>query len=112
MISVKLLMCVELRDSMFSMLCKQRELRLYVYSYLIHRLIISKVVSLSLYFVLFVLLLILDQGSVEMPDIEPETVGVWDDTRLDAIDQLMTETKSRSLPHPYFLILAYMHLRC
>lgn len=33
-----------------------------------------------------------------MPDIEPETVGVWDDTQLEAIDQLMTETKSRGLP--------------
>ena len=30
-----------------------------------------------------------------MPDIEPQTVGVWDDTQLDAIDQLMMETKAR-----------------
>jgi hypothetical protein len=53
------------------------------------------VVRLSPAFVLFVLMLILGLGSVEMPDVEPETVGVWDDTQLEAIDQLMTETKSR-----------------
>lgn len=31
-----------------------------------------------------------------MPDIEPKEVGVWDDTQLEAIDQLMIETKERS----------------
>ena len=36
-----------------------------------------------------------------MPDIEPETVGIYDDTQLEAIDQLMVEAhdRGRSLPH-------------
>lgn len=34
-------------------------------------------------------------GSVVMPDIEPVTVGVYDDTQLLAIDQLMVEAKDR-----------------
>ena len=36
-----------------------------------------------------------ETGSVEMPDIEPVTVGVWDDTQLEAIDQLMVEAEPR-----------------
>jgi mannan endo-1,4-beta-mannosidase len=36
-------------------------------------------------------------GSIEMPDIEPHTVGVWDDTQLEAIDQLMVEAQPRGL---------------
>jgi mannan endo-1,4-beta-mannosidase len=32
-----------------------------------------------------------------MPDIEPHTVGVWNDTQLNAIDQLMLETKARGV---------------
>ncbi|KAF5022179.1 hypothetical protein F66182_5766 [Fusarium sp. NRRL 66182] len=34
-------------------------------------------------------------GSVYMPDIEPQTVGVYDDTQLRAIDQLMVEANDR-----------------
>jgi mannan endo-1,4-beta-mannosidase len=34
-------------------------------------------------------------GSIYMPDIEPETVGVYDDTQLEAIDQLMVEAHAR-----------------
>jgi mannan endo-1,4-beta-mannosidase len=34
-------------------------------------------------------------GSVYMPDIEPETVGIYDDTQLEAIDQLMIEAQER-----------------
>jgi mannan endo-1,4-beta-mannosidase len=34
-------------------------------------------------------------GSVAMPDIEPQTVGTWDDTQLRAIDQLMVEARER-----------------
>jgi len=30
-----------------------------------------------------------------MPDIEPKEVGVYDDFQLEAIDQLMLETKAR-----------------
>lgn len=30
-----------------------------------------------------------------MPDIEPESVGVYDDTQLQAIDQLMVEARER-----------------
>jgi mannan endo-1,4-beta-mannosidase len=36
-------------------------------------------------------------GSVSMPDIEPNTVGVWDDTQLKAIDQLMVEAQARGI---------------
>lgn len=34
-------------------------------------------------------------GSVYMPDIEPQTVGVYDNTQLEAIDQLMVEAHDR-----------------
>lgn len=34
-------------------------------------------------------------GSVYMPDIEPEQVGLFDDTQLEAIDQLMVEAHER-----------------
>lgn len=34
-------------------------------------------------------------GSVYMPDIEPEEVGRFDDTQLEAIDQLMVEAYER-----------------
>ncbi|KAF5557198.1 glycoside hydrolase [Fusarium phyllophilum] len=36
-------------------------------------------------------------GSITMPDIEPQTVGVWDDTQLKAIDQLMVEAQARGI---------------
>jgi mannan endo-1,4-beta-mannosidase len=36
-------------------------------------------------------------GSVEMPDIEPEQVGTFDDTQLEAIDQLMIEAHARGI---------------
>ncbi|RPA95779.1 hypothetical protein L873DRAFT_1744754 [Choiromyces venosus 120613-1] len=36
-------------------------------------------------------------GSVRMPDIEPVTVGVWDDTQLLAIDQMMVEAQTRGI---------------
>ncbi|KAH7066747.1 glycoside hydrolase superfamily [Paraphoma chrysanthemicola] len=36
-------------------------------------------------------------GSVEMPDIEPQEVGKYVDTQLEAIDQLMIETKARGI---------------
>lgn len=36
-------------------------------------------------------------GSVEMPDIEPKQVGVWDDTQLRAINQLMVESRARGI---------------
>ncbi|KAI3575562.1 glycoside hydrolase superfamily [Fusarium oxysporum f. sp. albedinis] len=36
-------------------------------------------------------------GSIAMPDIEPQTVGVWDDTQLRAIDQLMVEAQARGI---------------
>lgn len=36
-------------------------------------------------------------GSVYMPDIEPEHVGVYDDTQLEAIDQLMAEAHERGI---------------
>jgi mannan endo-1,4-beta-mannosidase len=36
-------------------------------------------------------------GSVAMPDIEPQTVGTWDDTQLRAIDQLMVEARERGM---------------
>ncbi|KAF2757650.1 glycoside hydrolase [Pseudovirgaria hyperparasitica] len=38
-----------------------------------------------------------DTNSVEMPDIEPDEVGEWDDTQLRAIDQLMVEAKDRGI---------------
>jgi hypothetical protein len=34
-------------------------------------------------------------GSMEMPDIEPNQVGTYDDTQLRAIDQLMIEARER-----------------
>lgn len=34
-------------------------------------------------------------GSIYMPDIEPETVGVYNDTQLETIDQLMVEAHAR-----------------
>jgi hypothetical protein len=34
-------------------------------------------------------------GSVNMPDIEPNQVGTYDDTQLRAIDQLMIESRER-----------------
>jgi mannan endo-1,4-beta-mannosidase len=34
-------------------------------------------------------------GSVYMPDIEPEQVGLFEDTQLEAIDQLMVEAHER-----------------
>lgn len=34
-------------------------------------------------------------GSVYMPDIEPKEVGSFDDTQLEAIDQLMVEAHER-----------------
>lgn len=34
-------------------------------------------------------------GSIYMPDIEPVSVGEYDDTQLLAIDQLMVEAKDR-----------------
>lgn len=34
-------------------------------------------------------------GSVNMPDIEPNQVGTYDDTQLRAIDQLMVEARER-----------------
>jgi mannan endo-1,4-beta-mannosidase len=34
-------------------------------------------------------------GSGYMPDIEPQNVGVYDDTQLEAIDQLMVEAHDR-----------------
>lgn len=40
-------------------------------------------------------------GSVYMPDIEPQTVGVYDDTQLEAIDQLMVEAHDRGTPAVY-----------
>lgn len=36
-------------------------------------------------------------GSVYMPDIEPVSVGVYDDTQLIAIDQLMVEARDRGM---------------
>ncbi|CAG9981788.1 unnamed protein product [Clonostachys byssicola] len=36
-------------------------------------------------------------GSIYMPDVEPQTVGVWDDTQLEAIDQLMVEAHARNI---------------
>uniref|UniRef100_A0A8H7TQ56 mannan endo-1,4-beta-mannosidase n=1 Tax=Bionectria ochroleuca TaxID=29856 RepID=A0A8H7TQ56_BIOOC len=36
-------------------------------------------------------------GSIYMPDVEPQTVGVWDDTQLEAIDQLMVEAHDRNI---------------
>lgn len=39
-------------------------------------------------------------GSVNMPDIEPVSVGVYDDTQLLAIDQLMVEAKDRGMSPP------------
>ncbi|KAK2768866.1 hypothetical protein FQN54_000726 [Arachnomyces sp. PD_36] len=36
-------------------------------------------------------------GSVLMPDIEPESVGDYDDTQLEAIDQLMVEAHERDI---------------
>ncbi|RAR11698.1 glycoside hydrolase family 5 protein [Stemphylium lycopersici] len=36
-----------------------------------------------------------DTGSVNMPDIEPQQVGTYDDTQLRAIDQLMVEAHDR-----------------
>ncbi|GKU08376.1 glycoside hydrolase family 5 protein [Fusarium langsethiae] len=36
-------------------------------------------------------------GSISMPDIEPNTVGVWDDTQLEAIDKLMVEAQARNI---------------
>jgi hypothetical protein len=36
-----------------------------------------------------------DTGSVEMPDIEPQEVGTYDDSQLRAIDQLMIEAHDR-----------------
>lgn len=47
-----------------------------------------------------------------MPDIEPETVGVYDDTQLEAIDQLMIEAHSRGIPirvHQPILTLIDLH---
>jgi mannan endo-1,4-beta-mannosidase len=38
-----------------------------------------------------------DTGSVEMPDIEPQQVGTYDDTQLRAIDQLMVEAHDRGI---------------
>jgi hypothetical protein len=43
-------------------------------------------------------------GSVAMPDIEPQTVGTWDDTQLRAIDQLMVEARERGTRKSYSLI--------
>jgi len=34
-------------------------------------------------------------GSIYMPDVEPKEVGVYDDTQLKAIDQLMVEAHER-----------------
>jgi hypothetical protein len=39
-------------------------------------------------------------GSVNMPDIEPNQVGTWDDTQLKAIDQLMIESRERGEAGP------------
>ncbi|KAK0384836.1 hypothetical protein NLU13_7314 [Sarocladium strictum] len=36
-------------------------------------------------------------GSVYMPDVEPKEVGVYDDTQLKAIDQLMVEAHQRGI---------------
>lgn len=36
-------------------------------------------------------------GSIYMPDIEPQEVGVYDDTQLEAIDQLMVEANQRGV---------------
>jgi hypothetical protein len=36
-------------------------------------------------------------GSIEMPDVEPHTVGLWDDTQLEAIDTLIVESQSRGV---------------
>lgn len=36
-------------------------------------------------------------GSVLMPDIEPEEVGKFDDTQLEAIDQLMVDAHARGM---------------
>ncbi|EAT84154.2 hypothetical protein SNOG_07878 [Parastagonospora nodorum SN15] len=36
-------------------------------------------------------------GSVNMPDIEPNQVGTYDDTQLRAIDQLMIESRERGI---------------
>ncbi|KAI4670642.1 uncharacterized protein J4E88_009734 [Alternaria novae-zelandiae] len=38
-----------------------------------------------------------DTGSVNMPDIEPQQVGTYDDTQLKAIDQLMVEAHDRGI---------------
>lgn len=38
-----------------------------------------------------------DTGSREMPDIEPVAVGTYDDTQLNAIDQLMVEAHARGI---------------
>lgn len=38
-----------------------------------------------------------DTGSVNMPDIEPQQVGTYDDTQLRAIDQLMLEARERGI---------------
>lgn len=40
-------------------------------------------------------------GSVYMPDIEPKAVGRWDDTQLEAIDQLMIEARQRGQYHRF-----------
>jgi mannan endo-1,4-beta-mannosidase len=39
-------------------------------------------------------------GSVYMPDVEPRKVGVYDDTQLKAIDQLMVEAHQRGASQP------------
>lgn len=42
-------------------------------------------------------------GSVYMPDVEPTEVGVYDDTQLEAIDQLMVEAHARGALDPPIL---------
>jgi mannan endo-1,4-beta-mannosidase len=41
-----------------------------------------------------------ETGSIEMPDIEPQQVGTYDDTQLRAIDQLMVEAHDRGIIQP------------
>lgn len=43
-----------------------------------------------------------------MPDIEPNQVGVYDDFQLEAIDQLMLETKARGRSSTSFDLPASM----
>jgi mannan endo-1,4-beta-mannosidase len=49
-----------------------------------------------------------DTGSVNMPDIEPQQVGTYDDTQLRAIDQLMIEAHDRGVHYQKHQISLFM----